>query len=294
MQRIVPNIWFDHNAAEAAEFYTSAFPDARVIESVRYPSEGLPDFQADMAGEVLTVELEIGGYRLLGINAGAEFRPNPSVSFFVNFDPAHDPDATQHLDDLWAKLSDGGNALMPLQAYDFSPHYGWIEDRYGVNWQLMLTTPAGGPRPFLVPCLLFTTTVQGRAKEAIGFYTWLFEGSVGTVATYPETAGDVAGEVMFADFELAGQWFAAMDSAGHTFGFTPGVSLMVSCDDQVELDRLWNELSAVPEAEQCGWCTDKFGLSWQLVPTDMADLMSTPGAYEKLMGMKKIEISDFG
>jgi predicted 3-demethylubiquinone-9 3-methyltransferase (glyoxalase superfamily) len=294
MQRIVPNIWFDHNAAEAAEFYTSVFPDARIVETVRYPTEGLPDFQADLAGDVLTVEFEVGGYRLIGINAGPEFTPNPSVSFFVNFDPSVDPDAERHLDELWARLSDGGTALMPLQAYDFSPHYGWIQDKYHVSWQLMLTNPAGDPRPFIVPSIMFGNTVQGRAKEAIGFYTWLFGGSIGSVWPYPDGAGGVAGQLMYADFQMLDQWFATMDAAGQDFTFTCGVSLMVSCRDQAELDRYWEELSAVPEAEQCGWCADKFGLSWQLIPENLGELMATPGAYDTLMAMKKIEIAAFG
>lgn len=294
MQRIVPNIWFDHTAEEAAEFYASVFPDGRIVDTQRYPSEGLPDFQADLARQPLTVEFELAGYRMIGINAGSEFTPNPSVSFFVNFDPSLDPDAERQLDDLWAKLAEGGTALMPLQSYDFSPHYGWVQDRYGVSWQLMLTGSATEPRPFIVPCLMFGQRIKGRAKEAIGFYTWLFSGSIGTVALQPDTVPPSAGEVMYADFQLADQWFAAMDAAGQTFTFTPGVSLLVWCDGQAELDRYWDELSAVPEAEQCGWCTDKFGLSWQLLPETMGELMAKPGAYGTLMELKKIEISAFG
>lgn len=293
MQRIVPNIWFDHNAEEAAAFYAAAFPDARIVGTTRYPSDGLPDFQADFAGKALTVEIEIGGYRIVAINAGPEFTPNPSVSFFVNFDPSVDPAAREHLDQLWATLSEGGTALMPLQEYDFSPHYGWIQDKYHVSWQLMLTNPAGEPRGFITPSIMFGNTVQGRAKEAVGFYTWLFGGSIGAVWPYPAEAGSASGQVMYADFRLLDQWFATMDAAGQDSTFTCGVSLMVSCDGQAELDRYWSELSAVPEAEQCGWCADKFGLSWQLVPDNLGELMTSPGAYDKLMAMKKIEISAF-
>lgn len=294
MQRIVPNLWFDHTAVEAAEFYTSVFPEGRIIETQHYPTEGLPDFQAEFAGQAVTVEFELAGYRLLGINAGPEFTPNPSVSFFVNFDPSVDPKAREHLDELWAALSDGGTALMPLQEYPFSPHYGWMQDKYNVSWQLMLTNPEGDPRPFIIPNIMFGHTAQGRAKEAIDFYTRVFDGRLATLATYPGEAGPVAGEVMFADFQLLGQWFAAMDAADQDFTFTCGVSLMVECDGQAELDRYWGQLSAVPEAEQCGWCADKFGLSWQLVPDNLDELMAKPNSYEKLLGMKKIEISAFG
>ena len=293
MQRIVPNLWFDHNAAEAADFYTSVFPGGKLVDTQRYPTEGLPDFQADMAGEVLTVDFELGGYRFTGINAGNEFTPNPSVSFFVNFDPSVDPQAREHLDELWEALSEGGVALMPLQEYPFSPHYGWIQDRYNVSWQLMLTNPEGDPRPFIIPSIMFGSTVQGRAAEAMDFYTSVFDGRRGMIATYPPEAGEIAGEIMFADFQLLDQWFATMDAAGQDFTFTCGVSLLVWCDDQAELDRYWEQLSAVPEAEQCGWCADRFGLSWQLVPSNLGELMAKPGSYEKLLGMKKIDIAAF-
>lgn len=292
MQRIVPNIWFDHTAVEAAELYTSIFPGGRVVDTQHYPTEGLLDFQADMAGKVLMVELELAGYRIMGINAGPEFPLNPSVSFILNFDPSADPQAREHLDELWAALSDGGQALMPLQEYPFSPHYGWVKDRYGVSWQLMLTNPQGEPRPFVTPSLMFGHTAQGRATEAIEFYTSLLAGRTGTVARYPD--GPAAGEVMYADFQVLDQWFAAMDAAGQDFTFSPGMSLMLSCADQAEIDRCWDQLSTVPEAEQCGWCIDRFGLSWQIVPADMGDLMTKPGAYAKLMTMKKIDIAAFG
>jgi predicted 3-demethylubiquinone-9 3-methyltransferase (glyoxalase superfamily) len=291
MQRIVPNIWFDHDAAEAAEFYTTIFPEGRVVDTQYYPTEGLPDFQADLAGKVLAVDFTLAGYRFTAINAGDEFPVNPSVSFFLNFDPSVDPQAREHLDEMWVALSAGGQALMPLQEYPFSPHYGWVQDKYGVSWQLMTTNPEGERRPFIIPSLMFGHTAQGRAAEAIEFYTALLAGRTGMVARYPQEAGPVAGEVMFADFQLFDQWFAAMDAADQDFTFSPGVSLMLSCADQAEIDHYWDQLSTVPEAEQCGWCTDKFGLSWQVVPASMNQLMTRPGAYATLMNMKKIDIA---
>lgn len=297
MQKIVPNLWFDHTAAEAAAFYTDAFPNARVTDTQYYPSEGLAAFQADFAGKELTVTFEIDGYSFVAINAGPEFTVNPSISFMLNFDSSRDPDAREHLDQLWARLADGGQVMMPLDSYDHSPHYGWVQDRYGVSWQLMLTNPDGEPRPFIIPTMLFCGPAQNRAAEAASFYTALFPGSrIGTDVRYPTDAGPAtAGSVMFTDFEIFGQWFAAMDaSREQDYTFNCGVSLMVSCDDQVELDRYWEALSSVPEAEQCGWCADRFGLSWQLVPANLDELMAKPGAYEKLMGMKKIEVAAFG
>jgi predicted 3-demethylubiquinone-9 3-methyltransferase (glyoxalase superfamily) len=142
---------------------------------------------------------------------------------------------------------------------------------------------------------MFTELVLNRAKEAMDYYVSVFDGHPRNLTLYPADAPN-AGSVMYGDIVVFGQWLAAMDSGGaeHGFTFNFGVSLMVYCDGQDELDRWWSQLSAVPEAEQCGWCQDKFGVSWQLVPADLEELMSKPGAYEKLMGMKKIEIAAFG
>lgn len=296
MQRIVPCLWFDHTAAEAADFYVSAFADARILDTHYYPTEGLPDFQKDFAGKPLSVDFEIAGYHFIALNAGPEFTINPSISFMVNFDPSRDPAARDHLDALWAALTDGGEVHMPLDAYDFSPRYGWVQDRFGVNWQLILTHPDGAERPTIVPSLMFSNRVQNRAQEAITFYAGVFGGRVGFVAPRPEPQGPAPqGSVMFGDVDLLGQWFAAMDSGvEQDFTFNCGVSLVVECADQAEIDHYWSELSAVHEAEQCGWCADTFGVSWQVVPVNMADLMAKPGAYDKLLAMKKLEIAAFG
>jgi predicted 3-demethylubiquinone-9 3-methyltransferase (glyoxalase superfamily) len=296
MQRIVPNLWFDGTAAEAAEFYTSIFPDSELLAVEHYPTEGLLDFQRDMAGKVLTVDLSIGGYRIVGINAGPEFPINPSLSLMLNFDPSVDAQAAEHLDELWTALSDGGTALMPLGRYDFSPRYGWIQDKYGMTWQLMLTDPDGEPRPFVIPCLLFGGQAQNRGGEALDRYASIFPGArIGSRVGYPVQAGPAEpGSLMFGDIEIFGQWFALMDSSvEQDFSFTCGVSLQLNCADQDEIDRYWDLLSKVPEAEACGWCADEFGVSWQIVPAAIADYMSKPGAYGKLMTMKKLDLSAF-
>jgi len=151
-QKIVPNLWFDGNAQEAVEYYTSVFTDGKIIDTQYYPKsaeEGLADFQLNMAGKVLTVEFEILGMRFVAINAGPEFTFNESVSFSV------------------------------------------------------------------------------------------------------------------------------------------------SCKDQAEIDYYWEKLSAVPESEQCGWCKDKFGLSWQIVPENMQELMQKPDAFKILMEQHKIIIAEY-
>lgn len=152
MQKITPNLWFDGNAREAAEFYTSVFPDGKIISTEYYPNsadEGLADFQLNMAGKELVVVFEVLGMRFVAINAGPEFKFNESISFSV------------------------------------------------------------------------------------------------------------------------------------------------PCKDQNEIDYYWDKLSAVPESEQCGWCKDKYGLSWQIVPENMGELMKKPGAYKTMMNQHKIVIEEY-
>lgn len=295
-QKIIPNLWFDGSAKEAVDFYVAAFPDSQVMLTEYYPKEGLLDFQQALAGKELTIEFQLGGLQFTAINAGPEFSFNPSISFMVNFDSSRDDHAYGNLDELWHVLSDGGEILMPLDEYPYSQRYGWVKDKYGLTWQLLLTDPQSEPRPFIIPSLMFGNGVTNRAEEAILFYTSLFnDATINTLARYTEQTGDAKeGALMFADFMLEDQWFAAMDSgARQDFTFNEAVSLSVACKDQEEIDYLWSKLSTVPEAEQCGWCKDQFGVSWQIVPGNMAELMKRPTAFANMMQMKKIIIADF-
>lgn len=294
-QKIIPSLWFDHTAREAVDFYVRVFPDAQVTSVARYPDEGLADLQKEFAGEELEIQFRLGNQAFSAINAGPEFAINPSISMMLNFDPDADDHAREHLDELWDALGEGGAVLMELRDYDFSPRYGWLKDRYGMTWQLILGHAAGQSRPFIVPSLMFPHNAA-QAHQAIELYTSLFEDSgVGMAAPYPADSGAQPGSLMYADFRLSGQWFAAMDAGGpQDFTFNEAVSLIARCSDQAEIDRLWAVLSTVREAEQCGWCKDQFGVSWQIVPQNMDELMSHPGAYEAMMSMHKLVIADFG
>ncbi len=237
----------------------------------------------------------------MAISAGPLFKFNPSVSFIVNFDPSRDKSARENLDALWEKLSDGGTALMPIDKYPFSERYGWIQDKYGLSWQLILSDPEGEERPFIVPFLMFVGAVCGKAEEAIDFYVSVFKNAKrGIAARYGEgQQPDKEGTIMFADFMIENQWLAAMDSAyKHEFAFNEAISFMVSCNTQDEIDYHWEKLSAVPEAEQCGWLKDKYGLSWQIVPTAM-DEMIAKGNKEQIdrltqafLPMKKFDLAE--
>ena len=185
---------------------------------------------------------------------------------------------------------------MALGEYPFSKQYGWVEDKYGYSWQLILTNPEGEDRPCIIPSLLFSKDKVNLAEEAINFYVEVFgNAKIGAIARYTEETGPAKKDsVMFGDFQLAGEWFAAMDAGTEQdYTFNEAVSFAVMCKDQAEIDRLWSKLSAVPESEQCGWCKDKYGVSWQIVPANMGELMQKPGAYARLMEMHKIVIEDF-
>ena len=291
MQNIIPCLWFDDTAEEAAHFYTSIFPHSKISDVVPYTVE-TPSNKP--IGSVMTVAFELDGYRFLGLNGGADFKPNPSISFMINFDPSQDKDAKTHIDVVWAKLSEGGKILMPLDKYPFSERYGWVQDKFGFSWQLILTNPEGEERPLIIPSIMFVGDMTGKAEEASYFYLSVFKNSKrGAIARYP--AGmepDKESTVMFTDFKLEGQWFAAMDSGRmHDFKLNEAISLMITCSGQKEIDYFYDRLSAHPDAEICGWLKDKYGVSWQLITPDFVKLDKNKKVMEAILKMKRLDVA---
>ena len=286
MQGITPHLWFDTEAVEAANFYCETFPDSRVTSVRTLP--GTP------SGDVDTVAFELFGQPFMAISAGPLFRFNPSVSFAVSCATA------EEVDRYWQPLSAGGSVLMELGSYPFSERYGWTTDRFGLSWQVSLA-PDGDPGQRVTPTLMFVGDVAGRAEEAMRLYTSVFpESGIDLVVPYgADAAPNAEDDTMYASFRLAGQQLAAMDSRlDHDFGFNEAISLLVNCDDQDELDRYSDALSAVPEAEQCGWIKDRFGLSWQMSPADL-DRMMGEGTDEQIarvteafLAMKRFDLAE--
>ena len=278
-QLITPAIWCDAADDEAARFYADAFREGSVVEQA-------PGYAATVS---------IHGFQLSLINGGDQYAPNPSISCILNFDPllfGGEEQARDYLDELYERLSTGG-VLMELGEYPFSPRYAWVRDRFGMTWQLMLTDPDGDPRPFVIPSFMFGGTNHAHAEEATDAWIALFDNAHrGALYRYEEGGPLDAGTVMFTDFTLRGTWMAATDSGTfHDFTFTPGVSMIVSCRDQEEIDRYWAGLSAVPEAERCGWCIDRWGVSWQVVPHNIAELMADAATRDKILQMGKIDLA---
>lgn len=283
-QKITPCLWFGSEAGEAAQFYTSIFPDSKIIQKEKYSAE-TPSNKP--IGSVMTVEFEILGYRFLGLNGGPYFKPNPSISFHVKCG------AKDEVDAIWQKLSQGGKVLMPLDKYPFSERYGWVQDKYGFSWQVIFVgSIKSGKR--ITPVLMFVKDVCGKAGEAISLYTSVFkDSSISMILKYEKgEVPDKGGTVKYAGFALMGQEFGAMDSAHeHNFNFNEAISLMISCKGQEEINYFYDKLSAVPEAEICGWLKDKYGVSWQLVASDMDKFIRKKEAMEALLKMKRLDIA---
>lgn len=289
MQKITPHLWFDKQAVEAAEFYVSLFPGSRM--------ENVTKLTGTPSGDCDLVSFQLAGIPFMAISAGPYFKFNPAVSFHAKCATKEEVDA------LWEKLLPGGQVMMPLDAYPFSERFGWLADKYGLSWQVIYDAAATQK---VMPALMFVGGVCGKTEEAINFYASVFEGAPGGGQGKVEVlsrygAGeqpDTEGSVRYSHFWLNGLEFGAMDSAhAHQFAFNEAISFLVPCDTQEEIDYFWEKLSAVPKAEQCGWLKDKFGLSWQIAPSIMEELMMS-GDKERLdrvtkafLKMKKFDLA---
>jgi len=266
MNKITPCLWFDDNAAKAS---------------------GRP------AGSVLMMAFRLEGQKFTVLNGGPHFKINPSISFFVTCD------TETEIDKLWKQLSSGGSVLMDLQKYKWSEKYGWLQDRFGVAWQLYLGNKNEVGQT-ITPSLLFTGRQHGRTEEAVRFYTSVFKDSnIVEILRYETGEIEPEGTVKHAQYSLNGNVFMAMDSSlDHPFSFNEAVSFVVDCKDQEEVDYYWNELTVGGEESQCAWLKDKFGVSWQIVPKILIEMLSDKDSSKAqrvmmaMLRMKKIIIND--
>jgi predicted 3-demethylubiquinone-9 3-methyltransferase (glyoxalase superfamily) len=288
MQKITPHLWFDKEAKEAAEFYAATFGGHSQIKNIS-------ELHDTPSGDVDIVNFELLGENFTAISAGPYFKFNPAISFIVVCK------SIEEVEEHWRKLVEGGKVLMELGTYPFSPKYGWLEDKYGLSWQIILDDGHYPYKHKITPTLMFVGNVCGKGEEAMNFYASVFPDSkVGDIVRYPAgMEGEKEGTVMHGAVTLANQEFFIMDSGQkHEFNFNEAVSFMVNCKDQAEIDYYWEKLSAVPEAEQCGWLKDKYGVSWQVVPIDMDKMMKkgTPEQIARLtkafLQMKKFNLAE--
>jgi len=269
---IYPCIWFNSQSKEAATFYCSLFSNSKIV-----------------ADTPMVTTFELAGELFMGLNGGPVFQINPSISMFVNCS------SSEEVEMLNAKLTKEGSSLMAVGEYPWSKKYAWVKDKFGLTWQLMLNeVPAGTPK--ITPLFLFSNKQFGRAKQAIQFYTSIFPNSKTLdLQLYGTDDAQVEGNLKFGNFTLNNKLFAAMDGPGnHNFEFNEGLSFVVNCDTQEEIDFYWGKLTEGGLESNCGWLKDKFGVSWQIVPTMLGKLMQdkekAPRVMQAFMKMKKFDI----
>ncbi len=286
MQKIIPHLWFDKEADEASKFYMSLFEGSKL--------KGKTILNDTPSGIVEIITVELAGQDFMLMSAGPIFKITPAVSFLIACN------TVAEVEMLWNKFIENGEALMPLDTYPFSEKYGWVMDKYGLSWQVMYMGDSEIKQK-ITPTLMFVGDQCGNTEEAIQFYTAVFNNSkIEDILRYGEDGEpNKPGMIQHVEFTLENQHFAAMDSGyEHGFTFNEAISFLVNCDTQEEIDYYWNKLSAVSEAEQCGWLKDKYGFSWQIVPTIMHDMMQNKNATklahvtEAFLKMKKFDIAE--
>lgn len=273
-KQIYPCLWFDGKAKAAAEFYCSLFKNSKITDE-----------------NPMVVMWELNGLKIMGLNGGPVFSINPSISLFVLCETLDETDK------LWGKLLQGGKVMMPMGKYPWSERYGWVQDKFGMTWQVSVVYNKGDKEK-ITPCMLFTDEHFGEGEQAVKFYTSVFDNSkIDQISLYPKQDAN-AGKLMYSEFKLNGYQMIAMDGPGeHKYTFNEGVSFVINCDTQKEIDYYWSTLTSDGGKESmCGWCKDKFGVWWQVVPSGLGKMIADPVKGQKVvaafMKMKKFNIAD--
>ena len=266
---IYPALWFDNQALEAFEFYCSVFPNSIVLEHNQ-----------------TVVKASLSNQCFIGINGGPYFLPNPAISFTVICD------SREEINALWQKLILGGASIIDLGHYSWNAYYGWVQDQFGYTWQLQLGN-GGKTQQHILPNLLFCGMHQNQCSQALQYYQKIFpEFQRHQLLRYP--SGDLEGKIQNSIFSLNHLKFIAKDSPHkHIFDFNESVSFVIPCKTQQEIDYYWNYFTEHGSESWCGWCKDVFGISWQVIPNNLAQILAShPQAYSTLTRMKKIIIED--
>ena len=247
MQKITPCLWFNTESEQAVKFYTSIFKNSG-IDSLTRSLEGEPRPE----GMIRTIVFHLEDQEFMALNGGPEYKFTPAISFYVRCK------TLKEIDDLWQKLSEGGKVLMEYKKYPFSEKYGWLEDKFGLSWQLNLNE--SGQK--ISPLLMFAGNTHGKSEEAINYYISQFKNSKVIDIVYSDNKEELEGKrVIHSRFLLDGQEFLAMDGGeDQPHEFTPGISFIINCKTQKEVDKFWKNLSEEGEEVQCGWLTDKYGI----------------------------------
>lgn len=272
-KQITPCLWFNNQAKEAASFYCSIFEHSKIT-----------------AQSSIVTEIAVSDQKFILLDGGPMFKPNPSISFYYICE------TEQEINSIWNAFSKDGKVMMALDKYPWGERYGWVEDRFGVSWQLALGKISDVGQK-ITSCLMFTENQYGRVDEAIAHYSSIFKNPhVDGILRYSaDELPDEEGKVKHAQIGFDGQKLMLMDSAAvHGFTFSEGVSLTIYCETQEEIDYYWDKLSEGGAESRCGWLKDKFGVWWQIVPTILGKIMSDPAkagkAAKAFTAMRKLNI----
>jgi predicted 3-demethylubiquinone-9 3-methyltransferase (glyoxalase superfamily) len=276
MQKISPFLWFNTTAAEAANFYVSIFENSNI----------------EFSSPMLTA-FKLHGQSFTALNGGDKFSLNASISLMV-----HCATVTE-VEMLWQQLSEGGTVLMELNNYPWSEKYGWCTDKFGVNWQILKHDILTGEQK-IKPSLLFVGEQFGNGEAAIHFYTSIFKDAKINSKSLYDANSAFEGKLLHSSFNIENYNIIAMDGPGqHNFTFNEAFSFVINCTNQDEVDYYWDAITKDGGAEsQCAWCKDKYGVSWQVVPTRLMELMShsnktiASNVMQTMLQMKKIVIAD--
>lgn len=271
-EKITPCLWFNGEAGDAAMLYCAAFKSSRVTSQSPF-----------------VTGIEVAGQHITLLDGGPMYKPNASISFYVGCE------TTEEFDHTWQTLSQMGVVVSHPGKTPWSEKYGWVTDPFGVSWQLGVQLKSD-IRQKITPYLMFTGEQYGHADAAIKHYQAVFKNaSTGGVVRYgPDDAPERPGFVRHAEILLMNQKFMVSEVAQTDVPFTEGVSLTVHCENQEEVDYYWYKLTEGGQESMCGWLKDRFGVSWQIVPTMLTKLMNDPDkagkAARAFMSMRKLDI----
>jgi predicted 3-demethylubiquinone-9 3-methyltransferase (glyoxalase superfamily) len=285
---IEPCLWIDPDQAqEAVQRYVDLIPGSRINIMDTFENSG-----PNLDEAVRVFEFELAGRRIQAIGARSDQELNPAISLkFASSD-------RETVERVGAGLLEGGFELMAFGSYPWSEYFGWVTDRFGVTWQVLVEPVE---TPTVAPAMTFVRDQYGHAREAIELYTSLFpDSSIDVLQLFGDDAPAETGKVLFSMIHLAGHRFDITDSgAPHNFDFNHMVSLAVMCDGQEEVDRYWDGLIAAGgQPEQCGWLKDRFGVSWQIVPRRLNELLRdddpvrTAAVMRCMLDQVKIDVSE--
>jgi predicted 3-demethylubiquinone-9 3-methyltransferase (glyoxalase superfamily)/uncharacterized protein YndB with AHSA1/START domain len=279
--KITPFLWFDKEAEEAANFYVSIFKKSSINKVIKH------------GNSAFVVQFKLAGQAFTSISAGPMYKMNPSISFFIMCNSVAETKS------VWKKLAKGGKVLIPLEKQMWSESYGWVQDKFGLSWQINIGNKKVKKGEKFMPSFLFSGEQKGKAEQALNFYQTVFDKSSTTEITRYQTGGQgPVGSLMYGQFVLYGQTFAAMDNPmAQDYKFPEAITFVINCKGQKEVDYYWEKLLADGGKESmCAWLHDKYGVTWQVVPDALTKLLEDPDpavaqrAMMNMMQMKKIVI----